>query len=790
MPKGVLFDNIKYLSSKEAGSYAGYTHDYVSRLARNGRIPGQKVGRVWYVEAGPFLSFLVKHKHKKTENHESLSKELKKEYKSIIKREDVNGITPFTFSSIPSFPTIELPEKFLQRTFAFVFAVTLVFGTYLTKDTSYVYSTYNTSYVYVSEVHKDIQFMSDEVLNTLALLSGKTTAVASNAIKGEYNNKIQKIFTYENITQKISNTITVVDYLIKDELSAYLSIIKKTGEGIIVSADEVYTTSKNVRWSTIKDFIKESLFTTRLYVKNGIIEFVQEVGSTVRSVSINSRDTLAAVNISELVGDFINNTISKVTSFFVQNEDDYIFLTAFKDGETSLGHEVATTLSSPKDKLDIPPVSNDIASNTPQETGAKVVIERVIKSGVTESYVLERLEQLNNELKSKIYKLSSNNVTKIVNNYSTISKTNKIDKLKGVTINSSTLTDGTINGNTSFSGTVGSFSGALSASSFSISGDLTINTSGLVYDSSTDNVGIGTTSPYQKLSVAGNVIADTFIATSTTATSTFAGGLAVNTNGLVYDYSTGNVGIGTASPTQALDVGSGNIITTGTLGAGVATLASGSTLGNLTFANGSITDSSGTISFGNENLSTTGTLSVSGQVTFSNTVSGILAVNSSGILSATTSVAASNIEDKFLRNDANDTTSGQLTAANFVASSASATSTISAGLTLSQTPGDYRAGPTLAFGDGDTGFYEKTDDLIRISIAGVPKYEIGSTGFYSNTTKGGSILVQTTSATVPGLGFSGDSNTGIGTAADDQLDRKSTRLNSSHTDISRMPSSA
>ncbi len=37
--------------------------------------------------------------------------------------------------------------------------------------------------------------------------------------------------------------------------------------------------------------------------------------------------------------------------------------------------------------------------------------------------------------------------------------------------------------------------------------------------------------------------------------------------------------------------------------------ASGSTIGNLTLANGSITDSSGSISFGNENLSTSGTLS-------------------------------------------------------------------------------------------------------------------------------------------------------------------------------------
>ena len=40
-----------------------------------------------------------------------------------------------------------------------------------------------------------------------------------------------------------------------------------------------------------------------------------------------------------------------------------------------------------------------------------------------------------------------------------------------------------------------------------------------------------------------------------------------------------------------------------------SSLASGTTVGNLTLANGSITDSSGAIDFGNENLSTTGTLS-------------------------------------------------------------------------------------------------------------------------------------------------------------------------------------
>ena len=53
------------------------------------------------------------------------------------------------------------------------------------------------------------------------------------------------------------------------------------------------------------------------------------------------------------------------------------------------------------------------------------------------------------------------------------------------------------------------------------------------------NVGIGTTSPYAKLSVVGPVVAEYFHATSTTATSTFAGGLNVGNGSLVYDFSTG-----------------------------------------------------------------------------------------------------------------------------------------------------------------------------------------------------------------------------------------------------------
>ena len=61
------------------------------------------------------------------------------------------------------------------------------------------------------------------------------------------------------------------------------------------------------------------------------------------------------------------------------------------------------------------------------------------------------------------------------------------------------------------------------------------------------NVGIGTTSPYAKLSVVGPVVAEYVHATSTAATSTFAGGI-TGPNNFVVQQSSGRVGIGTTTP--------------------------------------------------------------------------------------------------------------------------------------------------------------------------------------------------------------------------------------------------
>ena len=116
------------------------------------------------------------------------------------------------------------------------------------------------------------------------------------------------------------------------------------------------------------------------------------------------------------------------------------------------------------------------------------------------------------------------------------------------------------------------------------------------------------------ININEGLIVDGTLATSGAATIT---GTVTAATGSTF----GNLTIANGSITDssgAISFGNENLSTTGTITAG-----SGSTIGNLTLADGSITDSSGEISFGNENLTTTGTLTVDGLATLGNlTVTG------------------------------------------------------------------------------------------------------------------------------------------------------------------------
>ena len=79
------------------------------------------------------------------------------------------------------------------------------------------------------------------------------------------------------------------------------------------------------------------------------------------------------------------------------------------------------------------------------------------------------------------------------------------------------------------------------------------------------------------------------------------------------------------------------------------------------------------------------------------------------------------------------------------------------------------ATPTLAFGDGNTGFYENPDNILRIAIAGVNRWIVDGNTIRTTIPGGGVINNAAATAILPALTFQADGDTGIGTNAADQL---------------------
>jgi len=77
--------------------------------------------------------------------------------------------------------------------------------------------------------------------------------------------------------------------------------------------------------------------------------------------------------------------------------------------------------------------------------------------------------------------------------------------------------------------------------------------------------------------------------------------------------------------------------------------------------------------------------------------------------------------------------------------------------------------PTLAFGDGDTGFFESSDDVLFVSFGGGWKYSWSSSNFRSRTTFSFYLSTEGSSAASPVYCFYTDEDTGLGHAAADQL---------------------
>ncbi|MDO8593886.1 MAG: hypothetical protein Q7R93_00005, partial [bacterium] len=143
---------------------------------------------------------------------------------------------------------------------------------------------------------------------------------------------------------------------------------------------------------------------------------------------------------------------------------------------------------------------------------------------------------------TEIRHITEGNSVYITNVNQMVAGSNNIDRLEDVKLINPTLTHGTIT-NTSLSSVFGTFTG-LSGSSLSLTGSAQVAGDLTVYGTLTPSV----------ISATSSISAPYFTATSTTATSTFAGGLAIQTDKFVVESGSGNVGIGSTTPAARLSL--------------------------------------------------------------------------------------------------------------------------------------------------------------------------------------------------------------------------------------------
>ena len=447
------------------------------------------------------------------------------------------------------------------------------------------------------------------VISSVAVISNQTASIASSyasAVADFFENTLtvgkssleRNIATVRQTNKKVSVNFT-------NQTAGIASLYKSVISSVAVISNQTASIASSYA-SAVADFFENTLTVG----KSSLERNIATVRQTNKKVSVNFTNQTAG--IASFTSSLITPITDFVTNFFTggkSSEPETIIPLKQSDSKTtSFSNEetlFVTDSTSGLDNIELPALS--IADSPSPESPASppTAPERSdggrgnltpatysLKPDITRREVLDMIQQSDignqtligalsvaakensltvnqsiSNLENKISIIQSNSIRQLDKPASFVSRTDSdIKNLSGTTIVDSTITSSSFSGTTgtftgTFSGTTGTFSGNLTVSSqltvagtatSTVAGDTNFDSGTLYIDSINNQVGIGTTSPYAKLSVVGPVVAEYFYATSSTATSTFSGQLVSGfAPTLTHSFGSWSVGAAGANPLGA-----------------------------------------------------------------------------------------------------------------------------------------------------------------------------------------------------------------------------------------------
>lgn len=535
----LMVEGRKYLSSKRSAELLGYSADYIGELCRRGRVDSLKRGRQWYAEEQSLFRHLEKSREQSAERKHELSLHLSRQLGK-----------PSVFS-IP------------RETRRISWGLPARIGKFFSSRRLLRAGVGSLLIVAIFFAQTPVARAGLEEFSLASIL--RITRSVTDDLAVSFNATLQET----------ASSLSAAAVLSRDRVLDTFDAAKATTEGVASSFHKA-----SVSVSSALGGVKSAVMAS---VRGAADSLSAAVFSTEGALRTN---LLAAIQYEDTfnlfrtgVQNIIDATVERVTSVLGGS-------TTPKDESTPIGSESGSGGGSTS-------VTPSIPVQTETKTIPERIIERIVRvetpviqnvtqeapstrvvGGISAATLDLRLQQVSNELRAEISRVSGSSAAQVSNVFQVIGQATRIDSLSNTVITSPSISGGTISG--------ASLTNSTSISNASISA--------LTIGSATTTASNGIDLSAGCFAVNGTCIGSGGVAQGTVGQLPFynSAGATLSATSSIYLTQGGNIGIGTTSPAVKLGV-QGNALISGT-----ATVANLIATGTVTFANGLSATNGGT----------------------------------------------------------------------------------------------------------------------------------------------------------------------------------------------------